>query len=861
MTEDLMDEIRINNRYSHLYLSEYEQSASGESTPKVNKKVLLTPDYLRRMAIGFGAPTPAVLPPNCRYIEKFNQGHIVVIEEPPAFRTVRISIDFRKEIKRLVANGKLEEYGYSKDFGVGYPTENFTLALPYVIFILHINNLNEMVAGQAFLRVARLTGLSDYILKIPFTNISDSQYICFGPKAGGQAETLNAAVEKVINVFWSAQFNTDYTYNYAAYKDVAGVHSYIEWAALSKENPMFIYSVDWIRIPMNVGQAVQEMAKHYKLSNKSEVHYKSLSEIFSRPLDTGKDEKPTPRSRKKFRLFYDVAEGIYLDDNFYIHVGDPFTIKNDKQICHINSFISFADSGDVKYIRVERDDGRLLVLKYTKSLAQYILESSKKLRFDKEGTLKNGVVIKEDDILIMKNSMGDNLYKKVSYIRKGREGFHEARFGDGFYILENTEAELFDATKPTYEGIDLRKGDKFIYISSINGVPWHGGSLVQFDRVDTDGVSMLNVIFNHIGRVGDRPVKLRLDRRPGREKTLYPIDEIKSLPSFFRHGRSLKVCRDGSGLAKNAAFGCHLGVIHDTNYTSDRANIGEIKKYLLTDDKFSVKAFDLDIEFAIGDKVVVADWKNPVNMLGIKMIQGFKFDESNGDVTFILADREGKLHQQKYVDGQHGTIFVGRIRKITNVFGKLTAGTKIKAREAAIPHFPKKDVNIIIGFITDTGGPDPLVLCSNCCTLWYSDVVEKFQKITIKAKKWAQLQHVPIDIAKIKYQPGDIIFGASDYRNVMGWLVFKAPSSRSLKILDLSYFGSYPDYYSLDRYITANSILDCIPNPRIGPKAQADFGMIKAWPNLHGHYYTNNVSSFRFINDERSIVNVQSSPK
>ncbi len=140
-------------------------------------------------------------------------------------------------------------------------------------------------------------------------------------------------------------------------------------------------------------------------------------------------------------------------------------------------------------------------------------------------------------------------------------------------------------------------------------------------------------------------------------------------------------------------------------------------------------------------------------------IQAFKFNESSGNITFILADRDGNLHQEKYVDGQNGFIYVGRIRKITNTFGKLTAGTKIKCKEAGIPHFPMKDVNIIIGFITDTDGPDPLVLCSNCCTLWYSDVLSKFQKITMKAKKWASLKHAPIDVSKIKYQAGDLVQG------------------------------------------------------------------------------------------------------
>jgi hypothetical protein len=133
----------------------------------------------------------------------------------------------------------------------------------------------------------------------------------------------------------------------------------------------------------------------------------------------------------------------------------------------------------------------------------------------------------------------------------------------------------------------------------------------------------------------------------------------------------------------------------------------------------------------------------------------------------------------------------------------------------------------------------------------------------MKAKKWEQLKHAPIDIAKIKFQAGDIIQGksSSSYMSRMGWLVCKTHNSNSLRILDFKYYSSHPDFYLLDRYITTNSRLDCIPNPRVGPKAQTEMGVVAAWPNLHGYSFTCERSAFRFINDERSMVNVQSNPE
>ena len=163
-------------------------------------------------------------------------------------------------------SGKFKEYGYNKNYADNAGTKSFNLAYPYVIFILYLNQYNELCAGQAFLRIARLSGLSDYLLKIPMTNISDNQYICFGSKGGG-----------------------------SSYREIAGVSTYMEWQALSASNPMFIYNVEWIKIPMNLGQAIDEMKKHYKLASINNMEYQTLAQMFSTPLDSGKDEKPTKR--------------------------------------------------------------------------------------------------------------------------------------------------------------------------------------------------------------------------------------------------------------------------------------------------------------------------------------------------------------------------------------------------------------------------------------------------------------------------------------------------------------------------------------------------------------------------------------
>lgn len=857
MNNELLNEIRINETYAHLYRSEYQATRKEDSTPKINKKILTTSDYLKRVSERLQINN-SIIPPNCRYIEKVDKGNIVVIEEPPAFRTIQVYMELSSEINILKASGKLEEYGYKEEEYSSNGPYNFTLAMPYVIFIFYINEYQEVAAGQSYLRVARLNGLGDYLLKSPMLNISDTQYICFGNAISGKTPTLSAAVEKAIMVFWSAEFNTDYTYNYRAYEKIAGVNTYLGWQALSKENPMFIYNVDWIDIGFNLGIAIEEMRKHHRLQNEGHIYYKTLSNIFTQPHDTGISEKPSKRSKKAVNLFYDIASGMLLRKDFYVHVGDPFMIKKGKMIVYIDSLIGFYDSDAIRYIRVEKEDGCLITFKLTKKFTEYLYKQTKKLRFEEEGMLKNDVKIKSGDVIILKNFKGDEIYRKVNHIRKSRDGMHEAKLGNEFYILENTEGKVLTLKEFKYGKMALNLGERVIYIRKTNELPIGTGSMVSLEGVDPDRYGNLSLKFiNMHPSLQERSFLLNINSEHRITKCLFKEEETRPIPPLFSVGRKLLICKTitTGASVKDAIWGTSAGIVYESEYMFvERPTIGEIKKYLITKESFHVESFDLDITFNIGDKVVVADWVNPVNMLTIKMIQGFKVQTDDDSVYFILSDKDGNITEELYVCGTYGTIFKGRIRKIENACSGVSAGTKIIATETGMPHFPKKDTNIIVGFITDTGG-EPLVLCSNGCTLWFTDMMEKFKRITIKSKQWANLKHAPI-VTNIKYQAGDIIQGHKDYKSKMGWLVFKTSGRSSLKVLNLENYVSYIDYYILDNYIKSCTRLDCIPNPRLGPTKQAEVGYTSGWPNFHGLNTKCTNSIFKLLKEERSSIDV-----
>jgi hypothetical protein len=139
---------------------------------------------------------------------------------------------------------------------------------------------------------------------------------------------------------------------------------------------------------------------------------------------------------------------------------------------------------------------------------------------------------------------------------------------------------------------------------------------------------------------------------------------------------------------------------------------------------------------------------------------------------------------------------------------------KIKANKIKIQNFPKKDVNMIIGFIIDNN-IEPLVLCSNGCTLFYSDVINNFEIIDKKSKKWNKLKINPIDMNKIKLQPGDII---KYHKNSLNRYLVSMKYNELYLVKLYDYYHSYHSHIYLNTINKNEIILDCIPNPRIYKK-------------------------------------------
>lgn len=869
-----LDEIRMNRKYTSLSISDYENgNEKEESLPIINKRFLRTDEFMTKLKSNISGEAEYkvdhLFPPNCRYYEKHQEGHLVVIEEPPAFRTIAVEKDMSNEIECIKSAGKLEEYGL-ENWVDEHKTKPymFNLAIPYSIFFLAFSSTYSLFGGSLFFRTHPISGFNDPLCRAPFLNINESQTICFGSRINeGPKRSIFADVNHAVGVFWSTIFNPDYIYNYVAYQGVAGLCDYLTWEYYSHADPMFIYNADWIDYKeLNVGHCIDQ-TRQWIVSDRErnkprQFGYTALSQLFEKQSERGIEKVPGVNIKEP--LIYDVSQYIFNDDTS-IHVGDSFKVKNG-QYFFIDSFLGFRKMVNPTYVNIEREDGRIFRMKLTKKAKNYISDMIIEERFEAKVELPNGVILKSGDIIVMKNKYEQEVYRKIYYLRKTANGNIEGRFGSEFYFIENLadNVSVLNLDNPEYMGIILNKDDTYFVLRGSNypNGPSLPVSFCNFKEVTTGSRNNLTMKFTE-SQGSNRGHNYSINFNEANQQRVFDIKNLRKLPSVFRVGKKLvygrhRTSNDIGGYDVGEAYALpHLGVATPYNTTLRRAPYNMYQNKLIKNDTLKIESWDLDLEFSIGDKVVVSNWENPIDMLTVKQIEGFIEDIEDGSISFALVDKNEKLTKHLYIT-KNKTINIGTIRKITNTWGDLSAGMKIVANQSYISMFPKKDCNIIIGFLYDTGGEEPLVLCSNACTLWYSDVITKFNIIPMSHKKWNNLKHASINSSKMRFQAGDLLNGRTTYKTEMGYLAYRPMDSRTIRALQMSYFVEYEESYVFDRRFTREAIYEGFPNPRLTVSQEERLGEINAFPNFHGMYTETGkyFSRYLFTNEPRSILNV-----
>jgi hypothetical protein len=871
-----LEEIRVNPAYATSLISDYQEGEKGDSKPIINKRIIRTDSLMRKLSNvpKFARKTyefDTLFPPNCRYYETHPEGSIVVIEEPPAYRTITCNRDFFSEVESLRASGKLAEYGYENWLDENSKPYTFNLALPYCVFFLAFNNVFDLCGGKIFFRTQPLSGFSDVLCKAPFFNISNSQNVCFGDNAyKGPKRNIFADTNYVISSFWSSHFNQDYIYNYLDYQQVAGLCDYLTWEYYSHTDPMFIYTADWIKYHKNVFDVLKRVREWIIPDEEEDDHhrfgYRTLENLFIEHLEDGQVEVPGIGIRET--LIYDICQYIYLDHTVTFRVGDSFK-DNKGHMLYLDAFLGFRSSPEPLFISVVKENGKCFKMKLNNKVRAYILEKLKEERYVTQYKLPNGEILKSGDILIQKNSWGNDVYTKIYYLRKTANGDIEGRFGSEYYIVKNLPdtVKTMDTENPIYCDIPLKKGEEYFIVRNEREEPKPLIHISDAEFVELTTDMRQRLILKLVESTGDnKGYEYKVKIQESSIKRIYTKDELEELPKVFRVGSKLsygRLSRRSSSSVPGPVYrlkGKALYLPYNTTL-QDASSMHYSDDEIIKDDKFVLKSWDYDIEFSVGDKVVTSNWENPVDMLTVKQITGFEIDSISGAINFNMVDKNGKEYKHEYVTGRNKIVRIGTVRKITNVYNELSAGMKITANKAGISMFPKKDTNIIIGFLTDTGGSEPLVLCSNACTLWYTDIISNFDIIPMSDEAWKTKAHAPITPSKMRIQAGDVLEYKDHYSSHPGFVAYRPPSSRGIRAKNLSYYLSYNESYVFDKSFTESVVFRGFPNPRMTAKQENKVGFVSGYENYHGMItmFPEHLSTYMYHNDPRSILNVPDS--
>lgn len=817
------EEIRINDKF--VSVIRVDQNAEKPDIPVAKLRSQSTNIFLKKLYEKYSQNQTGMTPRNCRYIERIDSNKtIIVIEEPPSFRTLFFSTETIRNHVMALTKEKIFKYeinmaDYEKD------TCQFNLALPYIVFTMIFNGPRLDILFGA-VRPKPIISISDNLFVPPFLNINDACQVCLGDQVS-DSQNIILAIDKLLLRFWSSQFNRDYNSNFVKYSAVPILGNLFDWQYQSQIDPMFIYKAEWIPMDLSCLTFITSIKATYAPHKVKALTYTELYNIF----DIKQKYIHKKIDVKKPPLLTDVSNGINLlktkdEPATILYVGDPIQFKT--KTFYVETFLGHDAVGPAEYIRFIGEDNKSISMKLTKRTRSFLLKQRKKLLFEETVTLSNGVVITAGDILILEDRMFKPIYKKIIYIRKSSEGLMELRAADQYLMADNLpkNAKILDLQNIEVDGLKLKEGEIYDVCNRqvSNSLVLHLIIKAIFKEIAIVQSNKLVAMFKPLSGGGpDFGINLN------DSNCIFKELNIENLPDVIYIGANiLKNQSTGKIFKMNNTICYNYGIISIGDNTFETAC-----KTILKEDAFTIRSTSLDILFEVGDEVVVANWENPKDMLKVKKIIGITKNSEKKTIEFNLVDKNNNNSTATYVE--KNIINIGTVRRIVREYKGIKRGSKIVAKNN-LNGFLKGSVNIIIGFLDDTGTPEPLVYCSNCLTLWFSDVIENFDIIERDSKTWNELNHNPIDIARIEMQPGDIVQCSGGYRMLGGYALFRTSSyDLNLTAVILKNNMNFGDYYNLDKQFLSEMKFHAILNPRVNNSKEEIYPCI---PNLHGGYYT-----------------------
>ena len=771
-----------------------------------------------------------VLPKGCKFIRTSPNGStFVVIEEEPQIRTIKATINMESTIQKLERTGKLKEYGYEK-INRRRETNNYTLSFPYIIHTYQFDAGQNLYTSGVFYRLAPLTNIKDYLIYSNLLNVSyPSGEICLGYTIPPlENDSIIDEVEKLQDVFWSKEFNIDITESYSLYNDDMYISDLLTWQYHTKMDPLFIYKVNWKKSPQTLFNMINNSVVLTNIGTRSIDIY----DVFSKALYS-QQEFLTTSDKMHFS-----SETYYLGKGIEISLGEIITINTEE--CELLGIIH-EDIGEENitklFLQKENKDTFLKVL--TLDLTLKLIEQLQPKKIT-EVTFKNGEVASLNDVFIMKDYNNKNKYMKIKEIVKVDDHIEIQTYDSSWYLVKESDFKVVDLTNIVIGETKFTVGELYIelhfhtYFNSLLDSQ-RSFEILKFNSFNfKKGTNFLNLNFirqNIDGEaVGDAIVLSETDIIKNQSRIIPFDDAVFYSGLCYQNGRLIGEFEKYSSIKYDGII-----FVDDVKKVNDEKVINKLKEIVDNKKDAELQFLNSGINFSIkiGDLIVIGDGSNFERTLLTQTVVNFEMDTLHFYINSI--DNFGEITKSIYMTfhDNYISINVPLIRHILLEYNNIKAGTIIRANRSGISSFPRKDINKIIGFLTDT--KTPMVLCSNLQTIWFDDFEALFE---LDPKISSNIPISPIR-TKFRTQAGDLSISRDE--------LFISTSNN---FINCSGKGST---FPMEPIKTFS-----INSPRLLERETIRFSESYIRPTMFGEYIIPNISSNRLTLriDKRRIINV-----
>jgi hypothetical protein len=181
-----------------------------------------------------------IVPPGTRFFRRGAGCSVVVVEEPPAIRTLKFS-------------------SYVDDQSKPHELLTRSLALPYVVFVFKFTHVDNHVVFHSVsmgFRTKPVTALTDTLGHSILPNTHPSGIICMGDKDNKMSpmarltamglKTITDYTNSFLRLFWESSFSYDYLDSYRNIKKLYPQFANLStWQEASLNDPTFVLRVDY----------------------------------------------------------------------------------------------------------------------------------------------------------------------------------------------------------------------------------------------------------------------------------------------------------------------------------------------------------------------------------------------------------------------------------------------------------------------------------------------------------------------------------------------------------------------------------------------------------------------------------------